>query len=81
MFEKQSPENTRSVLSSDLIRDDHRLYHQMGNARQRVLLEVEEDGTYGGNKGPNQLLIQHCFKRFHIKCLDNVNKEKMSPTT
>lgn len=45
VFEKQCPENTGSVLSSDLIRDDHRLHHQMGDAGQSVLLQVQKDGT------------------------------------
>lgn len=45
VFEKQRPENTGSVLSSDLIRDDHRLHHQMGDAGQSVLLQVQKDGT------------------------------------
>lgn len=45
MFEEQSSENTGSVLSSDLIRYNHRLHHQVGDARQRVLLEVQQDGT------------------------------------
>ena len=45
VFEKQRPEDTGSVLSSDLVRDDHRLHHQMGDAGQRVLLQVQKDGT------------------------------------
>lgn len=45
MFEQQSSEHAGPVLGSDLIGDDHRLHHQMGNTRQRVLLQVQEDGT------------------------------------
>lgn len=45
VFEQQSSEDTGPVLGSDLIGDDHRLHYQMGNARQRVLLEVQENGT------------------------------------
>lgn len=45
MFEQQSSEDTGPILGSDLIRDDHRLHYQMGNTRQRVLLQVQENGT------------------------------------
>lgn len=45
MFEQQSSEDTGSVLSSDLIGDDHCLHYQMGNTRQRVLLQVQENGA------------------------------------
>lgn len=46
MLEKQSPEDTGSVLSSDLVRNDHRLHHKMDDAGQSVLLQVQKDGTY-----------------------------------
>lgn len=47
MFEQQSSEDAGPVLGSDLVRDDHRLHHQMGDARQRVLLQVQENGACG----------------------------------
>lgn len=47
MFEQQSSEDAGPVLGSDLIRDDHGLHHQMGDTGQRVLLQVQEDGTCG----------------------------------
>lgn len=47
MFEQQSSEHAGPVLSSDLVRDDHRLHHQMGDTRQRVLLQVQENGACG----------------------------------
>lgn len=45
MFEQQSSEDAGPVLGSDLIGDDHCLHYQMGNTRQRVLLQVQENGT------------------------------------
>lgn len=45
MFEQQSSEDTGPVLGSDLIGDDHRLHYQMGNTRQSVLIQVQENGA------------------------------------
>lgn len=74
MFEQQSSEDAGPVLGSDLIRDDHRLHHQMGDTRQRVLLQVQQNGTCGtaaeeGKDGCNvwrrTVSQQFAFVTFH----------------
>lgn len=45
VLEQQGSEDAGPVLGSDLIGDDHRLHDQVGDTRQRVLLQVQENGA------------------------------------
>lgn len=67
VFEEQGPEDTRPVLSSDLIRDDHCLHNQMGNAGQSVLLQVQKDGTWGTKAERKLVLVLH-LHGCHFSC-------------
>lgn len=68
MFEQQSSEDAGPVLGSDLIRDDHRLHHQMGDTRQRVLLQVQEDGTCGtaAEQGKGECDVRTMSQQFYL---------------
>ena len=47
MFEQQGPQDVGSVLSFDLVRNDHLLHHLVGDARQGLLVQVQQHGTCG----------------------------------
>lgn len=44
--EQQSSQDVGSVFCSDLIRDHHLLHHLLGDARQSLLLQVEQHRSY-----------------------------------
>lgn len=45
MFEQQSSQDVGSVLGLDLVGDDHLLHHLVGDARQALLVQVQQHRT------------------------------------
>lgn len=50
MLEQQSSQYICPVFCFDLIRDDHLLNHLVSNARQSLLVQVEENSSYTGEE-------------------------------
>jgi len=45
VFKQQGPQDICSVLSFDLVRNDHLLHHLVGDARQSLLVQVQQHRT------------------------------------
>lgn len=45
VFQEQSSQNTSPVLGPDLVRYNHGLHHEVSDARQGSLLQVQESGS------------------------------------
>ena len=46
MFEQQGSQDVAAVLGSDLVRDHHLLNHLLGDAREGLLVQVQQDRAY-----------------------------------
>lgn len=47
MFQQQGSEDVGPILGFDLVRNDHLLHHLVGDARQGLLVQVQQYRTCG----------------------------------
>lgn len=57
VLQQQGPQHVSSVLSLDLVRDDHLLHHLVGHPREGLLIQVQEYSPWNqdGMEGPSSL--------------------------
>jgi len=68
VFEQQGPQHVGPVLRLDLVRDDHLLHHLVGDAREGLLVQVQQNRTWdrsGGRERRTQEILYPTEDRLH----------------